>query len=511
MKFSAFKPILIILLSMLGLAFSINVHAGFRKALDAYIARDGEVMLKEVKDAVDKKNNDGLMLFLYSMDLDAYSSEYDFDNGGWKSGLKTMLSKNQWDGLRELLTQATNNSSVDLQYYLRRGLFADDFRRQILSANLHQIESNKKLSNEQFSEAYNKVATEYASKGSKLAILDASILVLPELDKKADAGDVDIQLMLGLMYMHDTNSQYGCKYVKPTYKICDLPTDELKGYYWLKRAAQSYETKSNFNSPQFANEMCEFFRNTAKGDKAKLRQAFLWAQMAVNESANFYANQCLDEMQQAGDLKLVAPKLSDAWSDFNTRSKILYKPDLEEFPDWIIEIRQELAKKDMPVFEYAGLEIYKDGRVLYGFARTPYRDELMKVPTKTVQKFLSELKKTGFYEWTPKDFNRGICGDMGDCSELNTWFTARKSTKVKRLFFFLHNPSRKFGRIDQQKDWLDIQRMATIKVLVDKYFPTQQLRCGLGGSEERKKECLDFDNQWLTVADWAKAKPVKPK
>lgn len=501
MKILTLKIQTIALLTLLGLVFSTTVQAEFRKALDAYVAKDGGTVLREVKDAVDKNNNDGLILFLSSMNRDAYSSEYDFDNGGWKSGLKTMLSKSQWDELRELLVQATNNSSVDVQYYLRQWVFGDDFRRQYLNANSRQVAEGKKLSNEQFSEAHKKVIDEYVAKGSRLAILDGAT----PLEKKADAGDVSLQLTLGMKYLHDMNTYSGCMNASPSDGICQSPIDETKGYYWLKRVAQSYETRADLSIDQFTSAMCEFFRN-ANGDKSKLRQAYLWALMGLNESKNFEADYCLRKMQEAGDLKLVAPKLSEAWSDVNERSKILYKSELKELPDLIVEARQGLANKDMPVFEYAGLEIYKDGHVLYGLARDPYKDALMKVPSGTIQKFLSELKKTGFYDWTPKDFNGGICGDMGDCSNLRMLFIARKGSSVKRLLFSLSNPSRKFGRIDQQKDWLDIQRMATIKVLVDKYFPTQHLRCGLGGSEEKKNECIDLDDQWATVANWAKTK-----
>jgi hypothetical protein len=501
MKIVVLKTKIIALFALLMLAFSASAHADFRKALDAYISKDGETMLKEVKNAVEKKNNDGLMLFLSSMNRDHYSSEYDFDIGDTKSGLKTMLSNSQWSELRELLVKVTNDSSVDVQYYLRRGLFGNDFLRQYLNASSHRVDNDKRLSNEQYSEASKKITAEYIEKGSRLAILDG---VTP-LEKKADAGDVTLQLILGMKYLHDTNTYSGCNNATPNDEICRSPVDETKGYYWLKRVAQSYESRTDLNLDQFSSAMCEYFRGV-KGDKNKLRQAYLWAQMGINESKNNEAYYCLHKMQEAGDLKLVAPELSNALSDYKASNKILYRQELKELPDWIVEARRELAKKEMPVFEYAELEIYKDGRVLYGLAREPYKDVLMKVSPKTVQNFFSELKKTGFYEWTPKDFNPGICGDMGDCSELNMLFVARNGTKVKRLFFSLHNPSKKFGRIDQEKDWLDLQRMATIKVLVDKYFPTQHLRCGLGGSEERKKECVDFDNQWITVANWAKTK-----
>ena len=51
-----------------------TAHADFRKALEAYQNRDGDTLLKEVKDAVDKKNDDGLILFISAMDIDYTTS-----------------------------------------------------------------------------------------------------------------------------------------------------------------------------------------------------------------------------------------------------------------------------------------------------------------------------------------------------------------------------------------------------------------------------------------------------
>jgi hypothetical protein len=64
------KSNLLLVLSLCLLLVTQTAHADFRKALNAYIARDGATMLAEVKDAVDKKNDDGIILFLSVLRLD---------------------------------------------------------------------------------------------------------------------------------------------------------------------------------------------------------------------------------------------------------------------------------------------------------------------------------------------------------------------------------------------------------------------------------------------------------
>ena len=52
------------------LCTSQTAQADFRKALTAYQNRDGKTMLAEVQDAVDKKNDDGFVLFVGALQLD---------------------------------------------------------------------------------------------------------------------------------------------------------------------------------------------------------------------------------------------------------------------------------------------------------------------------------------------------------------------------------------------------------------------------------------------------------
>ncbi|MEQ1767073.1 MAG: hypothetical protein ABL859_06550, partial [Methylotenera sp.] len=123
-------------------------HADFRKALEAYQNRDGATMLKEVQDAVNKKSDDGLILFIGVMDIDCLTSilssfdafeeaknrknapnQFIEDSPSLaearlmrqefakeKSTWETILDKNQQKQLFYLLNHATSQSKVEARY-----------------------------------------------------------------------------------------------------------------------------------------------------------------------------------------------------------------------------------------------------------------------------------------------------------------------------------------------------------------------------------------------------------
>lgn len=118
-------------------------YADFRKALTAYQNRDGQTMLKEVQDAVDKKNDDGLILFLSVLELDSLLAsdqkilssyeeqiqEYSTKNAANRMPVwKTILSDVDTVHLLSLLEIATVRSSLESQYRLLSLKFHSDIR-----------------------------------------------------------------------------------------------------------------------------------------------------------------------------------------------------------------------------------------------------------------------------------------------------------------------------------------------------------------------------------------------
>ena len=136
--FSTLKSNLLFVASISLLLITQTAHADFRKALDAYQARDGATMLKEVKDAVDKKNDDGLILFLSVLERDGiFSQNFSFlfeeknrdkvevrklspnsmgkyvkDDIPWLE----LIPQNRRSEFLTLLQQATEKSSLESQF-----------------------------------------------------------------------------------------------------------------------------------------------------------------------------------------------------------------------------------------------------------------------------------------------------------------------------------------------------------------------------------------------------------
>ncbi|MDI1299407.1 hypothetical protein [Methylotenera sp.] len=498
----SFHHLLITLLTIFCIFFSFNASADFRLAIEAYQKRNSEELLAQVEDAVKTKNNDGLMLFFYAMNLDSFSSDYVSD--GSKTTLKAILTKSQRNQLRELLVQASNNSNLDVQYYLRRNsAFYQDFFMLSLGKQIEPLKQDIKLSNDEFSKAQRQIDDEYIKRGSQFTMLNASALS-SSVAQHAEAGDAEIQMMLGLQYMNvgkdsDNDAHYGCQYQSKE-PICQNK-NEVKGNYWLKRAAKSYDTNIASGIDLFASQMCKFLSKSTTDNQAILKQAYLWALMGISERDYTQSRSCLREMSENGTLKLAAPQLYAVWGDWKKENEILLNKN-NELPDWIVEIRKELAQSPMPIFEYAGLEVYKDGRVLFGVPRAsygaPYKDLYMKVPPKTVQRFLSDLKKTGFYDWTVADYDHGICGDFGACHAMEMTFKVRIGTDVRRVILNIASPG-KLEPLDRK--WVGVQRMATLYTLTEKYFPTIKLRCELGNSDKFREECLARNAEWLSIAN----------
>jgi hypothetical protein len=107
-----------------------TAHADFRKALTAYQNRDGKTMLAEVQDAVDKKNDDGLILFISALQLDqilsktAYVGEKerpqiyisDTKVNAPKMVLETLINQDEVQSLIKNLGLASKKSTFETQY-----------------------------------------------------------------------------------------------------------------------------------------------------------------------------------------------------------------------------------------------------------------------------------------------------------------------------------------------------------------------------------------------------------
>ncbi len=486
------KSSFITVLTISFLLITQTAHADFRKALDAYVARDGDTMLKEVKDGVDKNNDDGLMLLLIATNMDAATSGYDETTKQSKSTLRAILPPPKWDEMRELLVQATNNSTVDAQYYLNvKSQFSREFMAKRLQAE--QIkrgeQPKKEYTNQEMNQAYSDARKSFLDKGLVPFADNSSVL---SITKQAEAGDPEYQAILGFFNLGFSNDYaYQCENKSPAFAaLCEAKKDEVKGYDWLKKAVRGYEQDGLLSEGygKFSSNMCRFLLESENPTSKDLRQAYLWAFMAANLGDPF-AEDLLGKMHRSGKLKTVAPKLDAAW-DTQKRNEVLYVKNIKEWPGMVLEARTKLTAGNVPVFSYLyvggtpgnyGLEVYKDGRVFIKELQAHgYKALLTKVSPKRVNNFILDLNKTGVDDWLL------FPGRLFGCSECVPRFSAVsfslvKGKSVRRLLLISRAQGDEISLGDEP-------RIAKIKVLVDRYFPTKQLRIDLGnGGKEQQK------------------------
>ena len=479
------KSTLLAALSISLLFTSQTAHADFRKALDAYQARDGATMLKEVKDAVDKKNDDGLMLLLMATNMDAATSDYDETTKQSKSTLRAILPPPKWDEMRELLAQATNKSSVDVQYALITSSFGKDIVIKALkTAQIKRGETPKSAySLQEVNEGYEIVKEKLRSKG----------LVTSEADfmTRAEAGYAAAQLTLGLMYLRYTGYyEYACDSY-PNHPACKS-FEEAKGYEWLKKSAISNELEGlpiHETSAYFA-VMCDFYLRKPNPSPSDLKQGYLWCEGASSLGSPDLLG-VFNKLRQSGKLKL---------SDSQVAAILTPKNKITEWPKLIVEARKAVAHEDLPVFSYEfndegayRLDIYSDGRVVLNPSQfSKSKALMMKVDSKRISQFIKALNQMGFNEW-PLVYTGMMC-DLG-CGTTFSSAMLRNNNVPRRVSFH----SMKMELTSANKNPMMI-REAKLKVLVDTYFPTKWLRIELGNSEKKKSIFLARELKWIELS-----------
>jgi hypothetical protein len=462
-----------------------TAHADFRKALDAYIARDGATMLKEVKDATDKKNDDGLMLLLMATNMDAATSGYDETTKQSKSTLRVILPPPKWDEMRELFVQATNNSTVDVQYALVTSSFGKDIVIKALkAAQIKQSEVPKSAySLQEINEGYKIVKNQLRAKG----------LVTSEADfmTRAEEGEYGAQQTLGLMYLHYTGYYDHACDSHSNHPACKS-LDETKGYEWLKKSALSYERQGLpiEAGNVYYTVMCDFYQRKPNASASDIKQAYLWCEVASSLGSPDVLG-VLNKLRQSDKLKL---------SDSQVAAILTSKNKITEWPELIVEARKAVVHEDLPVFSYElndegayRLDIYSDGRVVLNPQQFSKSDALlMKVDTKRISQFIKELNQIGFNEWPL--FSGGIMCDMG-CGTTFSSAMLRINNTPRRVTFY----SDKMEPTYANKKPMMI-RQAKLKALVETYFPTKWLRIELGSSEKLKQKLLAREKEWIELS-----------
>nr|WP_294838877.1 hypothetical protein [uncultured Methylotenera sp.] len=522
-----FRELAIFGIGFLAIISSFSAHADFRKALDAYIARDGATMLKEVEDSVAIKSDDGLMLFLNAMQIDEQTSikaslkdnfKEKIDRSKMLTTFETILTETQQQKVKKLLYTATQYSTPDVQYRIKL------IRSLSSSAKKQQPESLAReeeylASKNSFAAA--RLAEKYSYSASNAYKLNYSKEKEEYwINKAAELGDTNYALLLALGYLN-----YPLSGFSPTQEECQSPDnhllclkkDEQKGFYWLRQTIRN-SNASFLNVRQVAYQVGNVLLTKFDTQIPDYHQAYLWYLYGLNSpdfgdlygtrsqgiSNNLFID-ALDAMYKSGELKAASPKLYTVWMDKVKRNEFLFPKNLQEIPSWLIEINnQDRYKK--PVFSYLlmehsyyKLDVYADGAVWLQLHSQVFPDKYMQVSSSQVQQFIQKLQKLGFEDWQLTNTNKVDasywCDSWHSCSSIDNSITLHNKTKDKIVYLgYDKNLPPKYN--DSQL----VMKIAKVFALVEEYFPTQKLRCNLGNSKPYKQDCIQYDQTMIDLA-----------
>ena len=492
-----------------------TAHADFRKALDAYQARDGATMLKEVRDAVDRKNDDGLMLFLMAMNLDSITtnkqslsdiSSKPVSSQKTQTTFVSILDESEQAVANKLLDAAVHNSNIDTRYLY-------NFKR------LSKFTSQNKNQDEVVKELKYLAANSSADAAVELAQwYGSSSVLLPETArqwfvKAAELGDTYNSVSLAFIYLGYPASYWlskdNCEHLKINGNCFER--NFKKGSFWLKQAVKNVD-KNPVYMRRFALDMGNMLSgHKLDGVKIDYRQAYLWYQLALNspdfsgfgvsDKAIFNA---IKSMHDNNLLLSAAPDLERVWNNEAKRSQVLYLKKLAQLPNLLLQERRQSNSNSNPVFTYLRaadglpykLEVFKDGNVKLGlnYFAQKVTSNYMKVSPQKVQEFLNALRKLGVNNWHLSSSLRVDSSYWCNaCVGNDNMFTIQKLGNITSTYYIGYDRN---DKVDAKTDI----KIAQIFALVEKYFPTELLRCNIGNSETYNKECFAKNQSLITLA-----------
>ena len=472
MIYTKLKTVLTTSITLLCLSVVTTAHADFRKALDAYQARDGATMLKEVKDAVDKKNDDGLILFISLLELD-------------KSLARAPNSMSKEELIR------AEKSGEYIQAPIET--FLDE--KEITDFFLYLEKAVKQSSEESQYRFY------WLASLSKIKINFES---WPRLESEMHLSHPKNQFSRAMNYLVGNN----------------VVKNETKGIQLLKLALAKPDAHLYWGS--FSNKLSQFYHEKylKKRNIALLHQAYAWAMVDLTSNGiyTFGIQKTIDEMQKQGLLLKVAPemnallstmpekiKLESGLSDrerIRKRNKIIladiknielpdlilknHKNDFKKQP--VISLRRFVGENVMDGNQVAGvseflnyiLEAYEDGRVNFnlgskainGFYQTQNQEVLLKINPEDVKNVVSIAMNSGFYEAPLYNFN-----SLKSCVDATCFGKLGNGLGNFEVTYLVTVRDKQNYRTIKYRVRINDEPPDTFKLIEEK-FPTQQYRCG---------------------------------
>lgn len=505
------KSSMITALTVSFLLITQTAHADFRKALDAYQKRDGATMLKEVKDAVDKKNDDGIILFVGI--LKQYPKI-------WQSTLDSSQQAELFSNLEKI----TSHSSLQSQYRLAVISRTNDYPKpnsleasQEELALIHRLEP---VASKGYAPAAMALYSAYAfpiansDKQPEKIINKNPEKAMNWLIKAAESGSTQGAFVLGMKLLNITDNKYGCNDWKPSVLICPSK-DEAKGWLWMQQAAMQANER-NIMLGDFAYEMGGLYRQGVAGNKPDYEQAYLWYVFGIDkvshistsgygssDALNYKINQKIAEMQKMGELEIANQQLDNVWTNTAERSRILASENQRRTPRLFGQKDKKI--KDKPVFSKyeangAGkiVDVYADGRINFTHDQFPTDVEnsetYQKVKSKKVKEFLNKMTDMGFYN-VPLTNYESFSDEVGLSS---VYLLTTRNNKTLRNIFRYNSGTYYDAILDRP--------LANYLALAEKYFPTAKLNCNLSPNDLLQKKCLKFYDELNTSSNTGKIK-----
>jgi len=125
-------------------------------------------------------------------------------------------------------------------------------------------------------------------------------------------------------------------------------------------------------------------------------------------------------------------------------------------------------------------------------------DSYLKVSQTKVGDFLSEINRLSIADWKLNNplnnKNNQVCSNADEVCPTNNYFVTFNQGANQRVIYFGE------ARYEKNEDAQKSKRIAQVFSLVEQYFPTQKIRCGLGSSNTFNQECIRNDNAKILLA-----------
>lgn len=490
-------------LILLTLILSTNAYADFRKALVALQKTQGTEMLVAIEDAVKTKNNDGLSILLGTLSDRLMNDEFfttiakgeHFFIDGRENENKLLLGKNNIPELMSLLEQAASNADIETQF---------DFA--VLKSKFNNKENRWNVSDEEL-ETFSKLGVKKAenilsSKRLNRFYSNKQPDLLAEfeiLKKSAELGNIDSAARLAIIYLK------WLPYEQSPDRVFfkEIPTNNKKGIYWLKRYA------ANASLGDYAGP-CKLADEYYSGDKIKkdIKQAYLWYMQSTFNSGWGIEDCTMDglrNMAYTGDLEQLNAKLAQLLKEEDREQLRSYIHNLSgklKSPRDLVLLKNPLNKEllySVRENRYS-LEVYKSGKVKFeGFGN--YIAPNVRV---AINSFL-----VGRDEWTIsnkelQELSRQLNAlDIGLAKNYMLESVLCDTGEHWRYGLININTNKLSKTIGYStvRHTFNTPILAKIFKIQESIVPTQHLRCGIQREDNNYKNCVAEDVYNFKQAD----------